>query len=176
MNPEPKAEFHMNMYLKVDLLNVDEWPRLREIRLRSLRESPDAFGGSVDAESLCTESDWRERFARVDFIVASIAGVDVGLMSVEVLKGEYGATCWIGGCWTDPDYRGQGVLRALFGFVDAHAADKGWLRQGLGVWTDNEKAIAAYKAIGFSVAGERQASERQPGRFYMHMVREPINE
>ena len=45
--------------------------------------------------------------------------------------------CWIGGCWSDPKYRGKG----------------------------------AYRALGFDYAGELQPSERSPGRFYVHMVR-----
>ena len=158
--------------MRAELLTSNEWPRLRNLRLASLKENPEAFGGQLDSESVFSETQWREKFVKLDFIIASVDGVDVGLMSIEVLKGDYGATCWIGGCWTNPDYRGQGALRALFEFVDDHALDKGWQRQGLGVWTDNERAISAYKALGFSVAGEKRASERQPGRFYMHMVRD----
>lgn len=166
----------MNVHLKVDLLSEDEWPRLHDLRLASLKENPEAFGGKFESESTFSEAKWREKFENLVFIVASIDGVDAGLMSVEVLIGEYGATCWIGGCWTNPVYRGQGALRALFEFLDAHAVDKGWQRQGLGVWTDNEQAISAYHAIGFSVIGEKHPSERQPGRFYMHMVRDSVSQ
>ena len=165
----------MNIHLKVDLLKQDEWPRLRDLRLASLKENPEAFGGQFESERIFSEIQWREKFVNLEFIVASVDRVDVGIMSVEVLEGDYGATCWIGGCWTNPEYRGQGALRALFRFVDDHGVDKGWQRQGLGVWTDNERAIAAYTAIGFIAAGEKQASERQPGRFYMHMVRDYVS-
>lgn len=162
----------MSMHIGVDLLSRDEWQRLRNIRLRSLKESSDAFGGKFEVESTFIENDWRDKIDKLDFLIASVNKVDIGSMSVEVLIGDYGATCWIGGCWSDPDYRGQGALRALFNFVDLHALEHGWHRQGLGVWTDNYSAIAAYKAIGFIDAGHKQSSERQPGRFYIHMVRD----
>lgn len=160
--------------MRVDLLTRDQWQRLRDIRLRSLKESPDAFGGKFEIESTFTEDGWLDKIDKLDFLIASVNEVDIGLMSVEVLIGDHGATCWVGGCWSDPDYRGQGALRALFNFVDNHAIEQGWQRQGLGVWIDNYSAIAAYKAIGFIDAGHKQPSERQPGRFYIHMVRDSV--
>lgn len=162
----------MNSILKVELLEPDQWQRLREIRLNSLKDSPDAFSATFEAASEMRQSEWESKLTTLDYLVASINGVDVAIMSVEVLNGDHGATCWIGGCWSDPQYRGQGALRALFDFLDAHAEEKNWLRQGLGVRTDNFAAIAAYKAIGFSEAGEKRPIQRRPGRFYIHMVRD----
>ena len=164
----------MSSRLKVELLEPDQWQRLREIRLNSLIDSPDAFGGTFEAESKMGQEEWEVKFTTLDFLIVSTDQSDIAMMSVEVLNGDHGATCWIGGCWSDPRYRGQGALRALFNFLDENADLKNWGRQGLGVWTDNEDAIAAYKAIGFSEAGERQPSQRQPGRFYIHMVRDSV--
>ncbi len=160
------------MNVQVSLLYPDEWMRVRNLRLRSLRESPDAFGGNVEAENAFTEFEWRDKFSQLDFLVASINSDDIAIMSVEVLDGDHGATCWIGGCWSDPHFRGQGAFSALFRFLDSLCESKGWQRQGLGVWTDNFSAIAAYKALGFIEVGERQESERRPGRFYIHMIRD----
>lgn len=162
----------MSSRLRVELLGPDQWQRLREIRLNSLKDSPDAFGGAFEAESKMGQEEWEAKFTSLDFLIVSSDQSDIAIMSVEVLNGDYGATCWIGGCWSDPRYRGRGALRALFNFLDEHADIKNWRRQGLGVWDNNEDAIAAYKAIGFSEVGERQASQRQPGRFYIHMIRE----
>ena len=164
----------MNSNLKVELVGPDQWQRLRSIRLRSLKESPDAFGGTIEIEEQMTQQQWEEKFETLDYLIVPTDQIDIALMSVEVLEGDHGATCWIGGCWSDPKYRGQGALRALFHFLDDHAHVKGWTRQGLGVWADNKDAIAAYKAIGFSEVGEKQPSQRQPGRFYIHMVRDSV--
>ena len=164
----------MSSNISVELLTGEQWQRLRKIRLDSLRESPNAFGGQLEVESAFDEEQWRNKCTTLDYLLASIDGVDIALMSVETFAGDHGATCWIGGCWSDPLFRGQGALRALFEYVDLHAKERGWQRQGLGVWADNEDAIAAYRAIGFENAGENQASERQPGRFYIHMVRDSV--
>ena len=164
----------MNSRLKVKQLGPDQWQRLREIRLNSLNDSPDAFGGTFDAESQMEQEEWEVKFTTLDFLIVSTGQSDIAIMSVEVLNGDHGATCWIGGCWSDPQYRGQGALRALFDFLDKQADLKNWGRQGLGVWADNEDAIAAYKAIGFIEAGQKQPSQRQPGRFFIHMVRDSV--
>ena len=153
----------------VELLTPDQWQRLRTIRLRALTESEHAFGGTFEAESAEDEISWRSKFEKLDFLIASVDGVDAAMLSVEVLVGDFGATCWIGGCWSDPQFRGKGLMRALFTFIDQH--EKDWKIQGLGVWTDNFSAIAAYEKLGFVKMGDDTESTRKPGLFYQRMIR-----
>jgi GNAT superfamily N-acetyltransferase len=159
----------MSSKVAVELLEANEWQRLRSIRLEALTESEHAFGGTLEAESVEDENSWRNKFEKLDFLIASVAGVDAALLSVEVLDGDFGATCWIGGCWSDPRFRGKGLMRAMFNFIDQQ--DKDWKIQGLGVWTDNYSAIAAYEKLGFVKMGEDTASTRKPGMFYQRMIR-----
>jgi GNAT superfamily N-acetyltransferase len=153
----------------VELLTPDQWQRVRAIRLRALEESGYAFGGTFEAESAEDEIAWRSKFEKLDFLIASVDGVDAAMLSVEVLVGDFGATCWIGGCWSDPQFRGKGLMRALFTFIDQH--EKDWKIQGLGVWTDNFSAIAAYEKLGFVKMGDDTESTRKPGLFYQRMIR-----
>ena len=157
----------------VEIIHPDDWFRLRAIRLKSLQVNPEAFGGNYEIESAETESEWRKKFEKLDFLIASIDGRDAALMSVEELDGDFGATCWIGGCWSDPAYRGKGLLRAMMNFVDQQ--DSGWQVQGLGVWIDNYSAIAAYEKLGFVKMGEDTPSTRQPGKFHQRMIRKSQN-
>jgi GNAT superfamily N-acetyltransferase len=153
----------------VELLTPDQWQRVRAIRLRALEESGYAFGGTFEVESAEDEATWRLKFEKNDFLIASVAGVDAAMLYIEVLKGDFGATCWIGGCWSDPNFRGNGLMRAMFTYIDEQ--EKDWKVQGLGVWTDNFSAIAAYEKLGFVKMGEDTASTRQPGKFYQRMIR-----
>lgn len=153
----------------VELLTPDQWQRVRAIRLRALEESGYAFGGTFEVESAEDEATWRLKFEKNDFLIASVAGVDAAMLYIEVLQGDFGATCWIGGCWSDPNFRGNGLMRAMFTYIDEQ--DKDWKVQGLGVWTDNFSAIAAYENLGFVKMGEDTASTRQPGKFYQRMIR-----
>ena len=155
-------------------LHADEWARLSNIRLKALIDTPHAFGGTYENERLFDEDKWRLEFAKQAFVIASVDGLDAGMMYVENLVGDFGATCWIGGCWSDPDFRGVGLMRAMFEFLDKQAASRDWLIQGLGVWTDNDLAISAYEKLGFVEMGGPQPSTRQPGKFYQRMIRKAI--
>ncbi len=161
----------MTNNIEVSLLSKDEWERLRDIRLRALKENPEAFGQSLEEVVALSKDDWFKYYEKSDYLVASINGTDVGMLFIEVLNGDHGATCWIGGCWTDPAYRGKGAMRALINYIDKHAVAKNWTRQGLGVWTDNYAAIKAYEFLGFSFAGEKMSGSRE-GKFFQHMVRD----
>ena len=156
-------------------LHADEWVRLSNIRLKALIDTPHAFGGTYENERLFDEDKWRLEFAKQAFVIASVDGLDAGMMYVENLVGDFGATCWIGGCWSDPDFRGVGLMRAMFEFLDKQAASRDWLIQGLGVWTDNDLAISAYEKLGFVEVGGPQPSTRQPGKFYQRMIRKTVS-
>jgi GNAT superfamily N-acetyltransferase len=162
----------MNNGVVVELISPNEWQRLRSIRLQALTESEHAFGGTLEAESIETETAWRAKFEKNDFLIASVDGVDGAMMYVETLNGDFGATCWVGGCWSDPQFRGKGLMRAMFTFVDLQ--EKDWKIQGLGVWTDNYNAIAAYEKLGFVKMGEDTESTRKPGLFYQRMIRKSL--
>ena len=164
----------MNPSVLVEELTEEQWERYRDIRIVALENDGHAFGGNLKDELQYSESDWRSKSRQYIGLVASIDGRDIGMMTVEKLRGDFGATCWIGSCWVNPDYRHKGALRALFSYTDKNAVERGWVKQGLGVWVDNTIAIEAYKKIGFIPMGEPQESTRKPGLYYQRMIREAL--
>jgi RimJ/RimL family protein N-acetyltransferase len=162
----------MSRDVVVELLAPDEWQRLRSIRLEALTDSGHTFGGTYEAESAEDESMWRLKFEKNDFLIASVNGKDAAMLYIEILNGDFGATCWIGGCWSNPKFRGKGLMRALFTYIDRQ--DKDWKIQGLGVFTDNFSAIAAYEKLGFVKMGDDTASTRKPGKFFQRMIRKSV--
>ena len=164
----------MNHVVLVQELEENQWTRYRDIRLAALESDGHAFGGNLDSERLFTESDWRSKARQYIALVAVVGAEDIGMMTVENLKGDFGATSWVGSCWVDPEYRQHGALRALFEYLDLHAAQRDWSVQGLGVWVDNEIAITAYEKLGFEKMGEKQESTRKPGMYYQRMLRKSV--
>ena len=129
-------------------LGPDDWQVLRDIRLRALAESPDAFGSTLDRERDFDEKDWRRRLVRPVFAVladdrpVAMAGAftDGGRLQV-----------W--GMWTDPAHRGRGHARALLDALVGDAVDEG-RPVSLHVNTANSVARAAYESYGFVPTGE----------------------
>jgi GNAT superfamily N-acetyltransferase len=160
--------------VRVEELSPDQWERLRHLRLASLNESPDAFGGDPDAEEMWGESEWRAKFEQFTYLVGVglLDDRDIAVLSVENLDGDFGATCWVGGCWVHPEYRGNGIMRRLIGYLDEHSKERGWSVQGLGVFADNFDAIASYEQMGFAKMGDLEPSTRRPGRFFQRMIRD----
>ena len=161
----------VSQQIEVSLLTPNEWERLKQIRIRALTANSEAFGAKLTEVISQPKDDWLKLYEKEDYLIASSGGVDVGMLYIEVLKGDHGATCWIGGCWSDPGYRGIGVMRSLFNYIDNHSSEKGWQRQGLGVWADNLVAINSYKSLGFTFAGEKMLGDTS-GKYFHHMVRD----
>jgi GNAT superfamily N-acetyltransferase len=164
----------MTSAVLVEELSEDQWQRYRDLRIAALENDGYAFGSSLEAELLYSEEEWRSKARQYVGIIASVASEDIGIMTVENLKGDYGVTAWIGGCWVNPNHRQLGVLRALFHFIDLHADKRNWRMQGLGVWVHNDGAIKAYEKLGFVMKGEPEESTRKPGLFYQDMIREAV--
>ena len=164
----------MSRIVLVQELDENQWTRYRDIRLAALESDGHAFGGNLDSERLFTESEWRSKARQYIALVAVVGAEDIGMMTVENLKGDFGATSWVGSCWVNPEYRQHGALRALFEYLDLHAAQRDWSVQGLGVWVDNEIAITAYEKLGFEKMGEKQESTRKPGMYYQRMLRKSV--
>ncbi len=157
--------------INVAELTKNSWQRFRDIRIASLKSDPEAFGGNFEQIIQQTQADWEEKFQTQVPVVATYQSRDIALMVIENLQGDFGTTCWIGGCWVQPEFRGQGIMRKMFEYVDAKAESKSWRVQGLGVWVTNYAAIAAYEAIGFISKGEPKPSTSKPGMFYQRMIR-----
>ena len=87
-------------------LGEEDWQEFRAIRLAALRDSPDAFAASVDAEEGFEEDFWRLRLRRSTRLVAvrreaegSTVGQSVGVVSLGEGKDEEGRVAEIFGLW-----------------------------------------------------------------------------
>jgi predicted GNAT family acetyltransferase len=131
-------------------LAPDDWEVFRDIRLRALADSPDAFGSTLDREQAFTEEDWRRRLSGPVYVVEDPHPVAVG----GTFEREGHLHVW--GMWTDPAHRGRGhagrILDALI--------PPGTPAQ-LDVNLTNAGARAAYERYGF--VGTGRYEQLRPG-------------
>jgi RimJ/RimL family protein N-acetyltransferase len=137
---------------RVEVVGGPDWPAWRDIRLRALRDSPDAFGSTYAREVAFAEADWRRRLE------------DPGSVSVLALAGS--RPVGMGGgfqdlpgwlhviaMWVEPAARGQGVAQSVLRGIQRWADDRA-LRLHLDVSTANPAARRIYERYGFSITGE----------------------
>ncbi len=148
--------------LNIRVLNKDDWSIYREIRLLSLQDSPDSFGGRYEQELLLSSDEWISRLnldckeKRVLPLVAELNGIPVGL-AWGVLHNLQDKTAHIYQMWVSPDVRGQGVggllLINIIEWSNALHLDY----VSLAVTTINKMAVKLYKAYGFEPYGALEA-------------------
>ncbi len=154
--------------IEIVLLRPDEGERLREVRLRALRDSPDAFGSSYDREIAFPPEKWTERLSNPDarYWAATRDGADVGMVCV--LLEETGAHLL--SMWVAPEARKGGVASRL---VDAAVE---WARttgaEEIGLWPvdRNHAARALYARKGFTPSGKVMALPSNPALMESHYV------
>lgn len=135
-------------------LRPDDWELFRDIRLRALRDCPDAFGSTLAREQRFTEEDWRRQLSGPTVVIEDPDPVSVG----GTFDRDGLAHVW--GMWTDPAHRRRG---------HAHRVLSALLAPGqnavLHVNIDNFAARGVYERYGFEGTGVleplRPGSEQQ---------------
>jgi len=157
--------------IEVITAEPNEALRLRELRLRALANAPYAFGADHVVESERPIEYWQDYLKNTEWCFAVSDGVDIGLLAVDKADADRGSDCWLASWWLEEAFRGQGVPALMLQWLDNLCISKGWQKQGLGVWPENERAIAAYLKLGF-VKGERPLQSRsRPEKKYLPMYR-----
>jgi ribosomal protein S18 acetylase RimI-like enzyme len=138
--------------VEIEALTVEDWERLRAIRLAALREAPQAFGSSYETVRGWAASQWRERLHDIPTFLAVEGGRDIGIVCGWLCKDRADAA-YVISMWVDPGHRRVGVASALLDHVRVWAAGLGRARLLLDVRADNEAAIAMYRDYGFRSTG-----------------------
>jgi ribosomal protein S18 acetylase RimI-like enzyme len=148
-------------------------PAFRALRLRALRDHPDAFGASYEEGLARPTSGYVEQLRAAaaspdDRIFGAFddGGALVGMVGFRregYAKIRHRGYIW--GMYVAPEVRGQGVGRALIGAALDRARSLPDLDQvNLSVMTTNVAARALYASLGFAAYGlERRALKLPDG-------------
>jgi RimJ/RimL family protein N-acetyltransferase len=159
------------MSIEIVTATVNDFDRLRALRLAALKDTPDAFGAKYEDEVNKPISEWQDRLKNTNWCFVVADGVDVGLIAVDRAEKDRNSDCWLSSWWIHQDHRGSGIPKLMLNWVEQLCIEKKWKKIGLGVWPDNLRAIAAYKKLGFTEAEKLLPSRSIPGLMYLAMYR-----
>ena len=161
--------------MRIRDLEPHEWALIRELRLRALADSPDAFARTL-AEALGENDAYWVRLAgsvtKPGGQVMRIAEVDgrpVGL-AFGLFDKERTATGHVAGMWVEPQARGRGVGLALLESVIAWGRARALDRLELWVTKGNVTAMRLYERAGFADTGRRDALASNPALQIIQMA------
>jgi GNAT superfamily N-acetyltransferase len=162
--------------VSVRAVRAGDEPQLRELRLRALIESPDAFAATAEEEARLPGSHWAElaHQSEVADHLAIYVAIDgeqwLGMGAGRWYERERGvAQLW--GMWMDPSARGLGLGERLVHDVRGWAARQGARFLRLGVATRPGDATPFYEGLGFVRTGEIGWMRRDPSRAAHYLVR-----
>jgi ribosomal protein S18 acetylase RimI-like enzyme len=148
-------------------MQPNEWPLLREVRLRALRDTPLAFGSTYTRESALADEQWAAWAVK-----RTTPGEQVTFLAFEqerccgiigcYIEPENPADACIVSMWVAPEARRQGVGARLIREAENWARWQGLRRLVLIVTENNEPAIRLYEHCGFRFTGESEPYPNDP--------------
>lgn len=138
-----------------------DWAALRAIRLEALRDTPEAFGSTLEMASNYSDDQWRQMAAQRCYYLAERDGVVVGMISGG-LNDDHPGTHWLYGMFVTPSMRGSAAAAQLVAAVEGWARGEGADELFLHVGSSVLRARAFYSKVGFVAIGESHDMTRDP--------------
>lgn len=160
-----------NASFTVERITVERFPACWELRLRALRDHPDAFGQPVDdAETLSVANATDQFHTRWNSgdnrAFGAFAGDGAPLGMIGVVReprprNRHRVSIW--GVYVAPEARGRGISSALLARALGHARDvPGVLQVHITAASHNAVAIRAYERAGFVRIGRLPRADILP--------------
>lgn len=143
--------------LEIIKLTPSQWQEYKNLRLRALKDDPDAFGITYEEAVKKSDQEWREPLELAEqgngkwMFFAKLNGQLVGMISgTAMVKVKDGVK--VREMFVVEEARGKGIAKKLLEALINELlenSDKRTLQ--LGVFTTQEAAINLYKKMGFNV-------------------------
>ena len=135
----------------------EEWQIWRDLRLKALADSPEAFGETLDHASARPDPEWiglaaNTATSALKPLLAEEGGRPIGIALVELCSDHAN----IYAMWVHPTARRFGVGRSLVRAAIAIAESEGVPQIRLRVTASNLAAVDLYRRTGFVDTGARE--------------------
>jgi len=150
-----------NNHLAIRRITESDGPLLRTIRLRALKEDPDAFGSTYADQAAYPAQRWSAMAAESAdgddrCVLLAFHGEAPAGMIRTVRDGRRPGVFGVYSVWVAPDARRRGVGLALLDAIEAWVRSvRGFLLE-LSVMEDGQAAQALYEAHGYRLDGRRE--------------------
>jgi GNAT superfamily N-acetyltransferase len=151
--------------MRIRELERREWALFRELRLRSLADSPDAFARRFVDEQAPPDAHWIRLTESVTIPGGHPLGLAFGLLDKE--RPQIGH---VGGMWVDPGARGKGAGQALLSAAVDWARSREIDRLDLWGTEGNHSATRLYERAGFTDSGRRDVLPSNPTLRTIQMI------
>ena len=148
------------MDIEVRQITAQEWPLWRDLRIRAVAASPDAFRTSRNEERERTDESWKDvigstvRHPRGGLWVAEVDGEPVGMLfarlSADLLVVNVGAM------WVASEVRTIGIGKRLLEVALDWGRAAGAKLSALWVTMGNSPAASLYTGLGFEPTGDSE--------------------
>ena len=166
--------------MEIRRLTIVDAPAYRRLRLRGLREHPEAFTSSWEEDDAQPLAATEARLASLQQVLwgAFDGGALRGIVGLELLrrpKEQHKAK--VVGMYVPADAAGRGIGAALLRTLLAHARQAGLSDLVLTVTEGNAAALRLYRRAGFEAFGTEPRAIRVDGRAFgkvhMHLALAP---
>ena len=131
------------------ILLPTQWRIVRHMRLAALSDSPLAFLGALDEESILDKDDWLKTFESASWHGCFVTDSPIGIAKSRMLT-EHPEERYVESFWVKPEHRNQRVARLIIQSIVEEARNEGRSFIRLSVLWTNHSAIGVLRQLGFS--------------------------
>ncbi len=144
--------------IQIIKLPPERWNEYKTLRLRALKDDPQAFGSSYAKEVAYSDEKWREKTN--DNVFFACNGNDlVGMMGIwQSEDDKNNKVANVFGVYVIPEFRGKGISKMLMqSLVEELKTSPNISKLKLTVNKDQVSAVKLYEAFGFKTMKEEKA-------------------
>lgn len=156
--------------ISIRQLTLNEWGKFKDVRLRSVKLEPEAFGSSYITESHRTKQEWVDRLSAIDrsWLFAEDGDSVIGIIgSWQNYHNLGNDIAYIVAFFVEPSYRGKGIGKLLLKAMITQLKQNPEIHSiRLGVTMTLKKSVEFYERMGFVIIDVAKNEVQVDDKYY----------